>query len=110
MISSFQETCSGIESATYEMFLDHLGHTFGNDWIVLEALKGRIGIHHSLIPKYIQKEIINLFNTGVLLCLFSTTTITEGVNTSAKNIIITSNKKESNPCVNLMLKYSWSRR
>ena len=56
MISSFQETCSGIESVTYEMFLDHLGHTFGNDWIVLEALKGRIGIHHSLIPKYIQKE------------------------------------------------------
>ena len=60
LISSFQETCSWIESATYEMFLDHLGHTFGNDWIVLEALKGRIGIHHSLIPKYIQKEIINL--------------------------------------------------
>lgn len=97
LISSFQETCSGIESATYEMFLDHLGHTFGNDWIVLEALKGRIGIHHSLIPKYIQKEIINLFNTGVLLCLFSTTTITEGVNTSAKNIIITSNKKGIKP-------------
>ena len=97
LISSFQETCSGIESVTYEMFLDHLGHTFGNDWIVLEALKGRIGIHHSLIPKYIQKEIINLFNTGVLLCLFSTTTITEGVNTSAKNIIITSNKKGIKP-------------
>ena len=97
LISSFQEACSRIESATYEMFLDHLGHTFGNDWIVLEALKGRIGIHHSLIPKYIQKEIINLFNTGVLLCLFSTTTITEGVNTSAKNIIITSNKKGIKP-------------
>lgn len=80
----FQETCSGIESSTYEIFLNHLEHTFGNDWIVLKALKGRIGIHHSLIPKYIQKEIINLFNEGTLLCLFSTTTITEGVNTSAK--------------------------
>lgn len=29
---------------------------------------------------------INLFNCGALICLFSTTTITEGVNTSAKNI------------------------
>lgn len=97
LISSFQETCSGIESVTYEMFINHLKHTFGDDWIVLKALKGRIGIHHSLIPKYIQKEIINLFNEGTLLCLFSTTTITEGVNTSAKNIIITSNKKGIKP-------------
>lgn len=97
LISSFQETCSEIESDTYEMFLDHLEHTFGDDWIVLKALRGRIGIHHSLIPKYIQKEIINLFNAGALLCLFSTTTITEGVNTSAKNIIITSSKKGIKP-------------
>lgn len=97
LISFFQETCSGIESNTYEIFVNHLEHTFGDDWIVLKALKGRIGIHHSLIPKYIQKEIINLFNAGALLCLFSTTTITEGVNTSAKNIIITSNKKGLKP-------------
>lgn len=97
LIASFQEKCSGIENGTYRIFLSHLQHTFGDDWIVLEALRGRIGIHHSLIPKYIQKEIINLFNSGVLLCLFSTTTITEGVNTSAKNIIIASNRKGIKP-------------
>lgn len=93
LISTFQERCSTVEAPVYEMFLDHLQNTFGDDWIVLKALRGRIGIHHSLIPKYIQKEIINLFNCGALICLFSTTTITEGVNTSAKNIIITSGKK-----------------
>lgn len=97
LITYFQEQCSVIESETYEIFLNHLQHTFGDDWIVLKALRGRIGIHYSLIPKYIQKEIINLFNSGALLCLFSTTTITEGVNTSAKNIIITSNKKGIKP-------------
>ena len=97
LITYFQEKCSVIENETYEIFLNHLQHTFGDDWIVLKALRGRIGIHHSLIPKYIQKEIIHLFNNGALLCLFSTTTITEGVNTSAKNIIITSNKKGIKP-------------
>ena len=97
LIASFHEKCAEIESSTYGIFLNHLQHTFGDDWVVLEALRNRIGIHHSLIPKYIQKEIINLFNTGVLLCLFSTTTITEGVNTSAKNIIISSNKKGIKP-------------
>lgn len=95
LIASFQEKCAGKGSPVYEMFLDHLQNTFGEDWIVLKALRGRIGIHHSLIPKYIQKEIISLFNSGALICLFSTTTITEGVNTSAKNIVITSNKKGS---------------
>ena len=77
----------------YSMFVEHLEITYGSEWIVVVALKARIGIHHGLIPKYIQKEIINLFNSGQLICLFSTTTITEGVNTPAKNMVITSVKK-----------------
>lgn len=97
LINSFQEKCASINNHVFDIFINHIQNTFGEDWIVLKALKARIGIHHSLIPKYIQKEIINLFNTGSLICLFSTTTITEGVNTSAKNIIITSNKKGTKP-------------
>lgn len=77
----------------YRIFVEHLENTYSAEWIVVKALKHGIGIHHGLVPKYIQKEIINLFNKGILLYLISTTTITEGVNTSAKNIIITSNKK-----------------
>ncbi len=77
----------------YRMFVEHLENTYSSEWIIVKALKYGIGIHHGLVPKYIQKEIINLFNRGVLLYLISTTTITEGVNTSAKNIIITSSKK-----------------
>ncbi|MPM11927.1 hypothetical protein SDC9_58278 [bioreactor metagenome] len=93
LVSSFEEKCENKTPAIFNAFLAHLENIFGADWIVLKALKGRIGIHHSLVPKYIQKEIINFFNAGALICLFSTTTITEGVNTTAKNIIITSNKK-----------------
>lgn len=81
------------DDQVYQMFVQHLEHTYSAEWIVVKALKYGIGIHHGLVPKYIQKEIINLFNKGTLLYLISTTTITEGVNTSAKNIIITSNKK-----------------
>lgn len=97
LLVSFQKKCEATTSQIYYNFLSHLENTFGSDWIVLKALMARIGIHHSLIPKYIQKEIINLFNSGALICLFSTTTITEGVNTTAKNIIITSNKKGIKP-------------
>lgn len=77
----------------YSIFLNHVENTFGFDWILYRALEKRIGIHHSGIPKYIQNEIINLFNKGQLQCLFSTTTITEGVNTTAKNLIVTAIKK-----------------
>lgn len=96
LVLAFQRMCERNDDL-YTNFLNHLQETFGDDWIVVKALKSRIGIHHGLLPKYIQKEIIDLFNRGLLICLFSTTTITEGVNTSAKNIIIVSSKKGKKP-------------
>lgn len=76
------------DTKDYQSFLDHVERFFGDDWVVFKALKCGIGIHHGLVPKYIQKEIVDLFNKGELKVLFSTTTITEGVNTSAKNLIV----------------------
>lgn len=76
--------------------IKHLNNLFGGkgkDWIVTKAIKSGIGIHHGLVPKYIQNEIIRLFNLGLLKVIIATTTITEGVNTSAKNIIVLSHKK-----------------
>lgn len=69
----------------------------GAQWIVTKALKRGVGIHHGLVPKYIQQEIINLFNDGILKVLICTTTITEGVNTTAKNMIVLSGNKGTKP-------------
>lgn len=80
-------------SVDMQIFIDHLSDVFGADWIVVKALKHGIGIHHGLVPKYIQREIISLFNSGDISILLSTTTITEGINTTAKNVIIMSNFK-----------------
>lgn len=77
----------------YKDFLEHIDNNYGRDWILYKALFLGIGIHHGLIPKYLQKEIIKLFNDGYIDILISTTTITEGVNTSAKNLIVTLAKK-----------------
>ena len=73
--------------------IKHLENQFGKNWCLVKALKAGIGIHHGTIPKYIQREIIRLYNENVIKCIFSTTTITEGVNTTAKNMIILSSKK-----------------
>ena len=77
-------------------FVTHLENSMngmGKNWVVTRALKKGIGIHHGLVPKYIQNEIIYLFNNRILHTLICTTTITEGVNTTAKNMIILSYKK-----------------
>ena len=86
---------STIDTLPFNDFLEHLSNMFNgsNNWIVVKALKKGVGIHHGLIPKYIQKEIIELFNNGYIKILLSTTTITEGVNTTAKNVLILSSKK-----------------
>jgi replicative superfamily II helicase len=77
----------------YLDFISHISKNYNKDWTIIKALKKGIGVHHGLIPKYIQKEIISLFNSGQLKVLLSTTTITEGVNTSAKNLIVLHSKK-----------------
>lgn len=92
-VNKILSICNETDEMRYQLFVQHVEKVFGNDWCVLKALKARVGIHHGFVPKYIQKEMIYLFNHNVLSTLFSTTTITEGVNTNAKNIIITSNKK-----------------
>lgn len=90
---------ASVDLSSCHSFISHLETAFsrntGRDWVVVKALKKGIGIHHGLIPKYVQKEIIRLFNEGVLKVLLSTTTITEGVNTSSKNMLILSEHKGS---------------
>lgn len=81
------------DTSSYNLFIEHLENNFNSEWIIIKALKQGIGIHHGLVPKYIQKEIIQLFNNGFLNILTSTTTITEGVNTCAKNLIVTTDTK-----------------
>jgi len=78
-------------------FLNHLKSKYDNEWIVINALEKGIGVHHGVVPKYIQKEIVSLFNNSEsgLDILCSTTTITEGVNTTAKNMIVYKSLKGS---------------
>lgn len=65
-------------------------------WMLLEALNYQIGIHDGALQKHITSSIIDYFNEGKLKYLFCTSTIIEGVNTSAKNIIYFDKKKGPN--------------
>jgi hypothetical protein len=88
---------SNHDASEYEDFIKHISKNFKAEWTLIQALKSGIGMHHGLVPKYIQKEIVSLFNRKLLKVLISTTTITEGVNTSAKNLIVIDSKKGDKP-------------
>jgi len=84
-----------VNTENFNSFLEHLKSRFNNSWVVIESLEKGIAVHHGVVPKYIQKEIVNLFNTidsGIDI-LVSTTTITEGVNTTAKNMVVYKSEK-----------------
>lgn len=56
-------------------------------WYLIDILNYGIGINDGALIKHINSSMMDYFNTGKLKYLFCTTTIIEGVNTSAKNVI-----------------------
>lgn len=69
-----------------------LRENYHNEWDVPKFIEHGIAIHYSALPRSISHYILKLFNDGALRFVLCTSTIIEGVNTSAKNIIIFDNK------------------
>jgi hypothetical protein len=66
-------------------------------WSLSDKLEIKIGIHDGALQKHITSSVIDYFNSGKLSWLFCTSTIIEGVNTSAKNIVYFDKMKGPNP-------------
>ena len=64
---------------------------YHKDWIFPIALSNRIGIHHGRLPRSLTQYVVRCFNEGRLKFLICTSTLIEGVNTNAKNMIILDN-------------------
>jgi hypothetical protein len=61
-------------------------------WDMPALLEHGIGVHHGSLPRSIAYHLLRKFNDGAIRFLLCTSTIIEGVNTSAKNIVIYDNK------------------
>lgn len=76
--------------------IEWIEKNISSEWSLISLLKNRIGIHDGALQKHITTTVIDYFNKGYLNYLFCTTTIIEGVNTSAKNIIFFDKTKGRN--------------
>ena len=74
-----------------------VGQNFHPDWIVARALARGIGVHHGRLPRAMAQLQVRLFNNGHLKFLICTSTLIEGVNTAAKNVVIYDNKINRKP-------------
>lgn len=66
------------------------------EWSLAKELRYGIAIHDGSLQKHIGASIIKYFNEGRLNYIFCTSTIIEGVNTSAKNVVLFDEKKGGN--------------
>lgn len=73
--------------------VDYISESISDKWSLIGYLKKGVAFHHGAMPRHIQGEIVEFFNAEKINSLVCTTTLTEGVNTTAKNVIILSNKK-----------------
>lgn len=62
------------------------------DWGLVRWLAAGIGVHHAQMPRWLGQHIVRAFNEGHLRVLICTSTLIEGVNTVAKNVVIYENR------------------
>lgn len=74
-------------------FSKYLEENYHKDWSLPKVLSRWVAFHHWALPKYIQKEIIDRFNSWEIKVIVCTSTIIEWVNTSAKKVIVFDSQK-----------------
>ncbi|MGI9278052.1 MAG: DEAD/DEAH box helicase [Endozoicomonas sp.] len=65
-----------------------LSDNFHKNWTLVEGVKHGIAYHHAQLPRAVGALIVDLFNDSKINILICTSTLIEGVNTNAKNIVI----------------------
>ncbi|MBW8832799.1 MAG: DEAD/DEAH box helicase [Burkholderiales bacterium] len=69
-----------------------LSSNYSPKWGLVNALSHGVGIHHGRLPRSIAQLQVRLFNGGLLDYLVCTSTLIEGVNTAARNVVVVDNK------------------
>lgn len=81
------------ESETIRDVIEWIAVNIHPDWGLVTCLESQIGFHHGSIPRHLGSSLVDLFNAGDIDVLFCTSTLIEGVNTTARNVVLFDKKK-----------------
>ena len=84
---------TGQEKSRPVPLIEWINKNISPEWSLAKELQYGVAIHDGSLQKHMGASIIKYFNEGRLKCIFCTSTIIEGVNTSAKNVILFDEKK-----------------
>lgn len=59
---------------------------------VAAYLEAGIGVHHAQMPRWLAQRVVRAFDAGDLDVLVCTSTLIEGVNTAARNVVLYENR------------------
>lgn len=76
------------ESDYGQILYDWLAANYHPEWILATSCAAGIGMHNGKIPRAVSQLLVDLFNDGELPVLICTSTLIEGVNTSAENVFV----------------------
>ncbi|HIF9408939.1 TPA: DEAD/DEAH box helicase [Photobacterium damselae] len=80
-----------------EKLYNWIEESYDSEWSYCRYLRRGIVIHHGVLPRAMQHLSMNLFSKSTHNVLICTSTIIEGVNTQAKNVIIFDNRNGGSP-------------
>ena len=72
--------------------IEWLSKNYSPKWGLVRSLKRGVGTHHGKLPRSVAQMLVRLFNRGHLDYLVCTSTLIEGVNTAARNVVVADNK------------------
>lgn len=67
---------------------DWMARHYHPRWRAARALRAGVGVHHGQLPRALGQYMVSAFNRGEVSFLVCTPTLIEGVNTTAKNVVV----------------------
>lgn len=73
--------------------IDWISENVNSRWSLNVSLNFGAAFHHGALPRHLGSSIVDAFNQNSIRWLFCTSTLIEGVNTSAKNVVLFDKEK-----------------
>lgn len=87
------QNLNDIDRSGNKDMIEWIAQNINSNWSLIDSLNQGAAFHHGALPRHLGSSIVDAFNTGSIRWLFCTSTLIEGVNTSAKNVILYDKEK-----------------
>lgn len=92
VVRMLAESDATVDAPSLYAAADWVAKTYHPDWSLVGAMRRGVGLHHGRIPRALAQFMVANFDESSLQFLVCTSSLIEGVNTAAKNVIVYENR------------------